>query len=144
MANALCLFPISVVSPMFHQPRSFPPVWPQLPILGLLLVLVASCGGGGGGGGSSPDPAPGSGRMQVTSYWDAPANTAIKETGEVALNTSGAPTDRKEGRWEFTFAPASGGGRQATLVYVQGVWDRTQQWREWNADGSIRNDWQDR
>jgi len=29
-------------------------------------------------------------------------------------------------------------------VYVQGVWDRTQQWREWNADGSIRNDWQDR
>ncbi len=113
---------------------------------GLMLgVGLCGCGGGGGGGGSDPDPVvPSDQHVRVTRYWDPPANSAIKEVGMVAVDSAGAPTDQREGRWEFTFPPTDGGKRQATRFYVRGNWDKTEQWREWNADGSTRYDWQDR
>lgn len=105
--------------------------------LGLALVLVG-CGGSGGEG-SLP-----SSTRNVTTYYDPGVNTFPRESGAVQLDDSGNPTAIKHGRWTVWFPPEQGNTTQMIKTYVNGVWDRNQYWREWNADTSIRLDWQDR
>lgn len=94
-------------------------------VLGLLL---AACGGGGGGGGSGSD-------TTVTLTYPSGRIMAV---GEYAPGTT-----MRTGVWTEYF-DQNDSPQQWRKTYVNGSWDQTKDWREWNADGSIRNDVSDR
>jgi hypothetical protein len=92
---------------------------------GALGLLLASCGSGGGGGSSS---------NSVTLTWPS---------GRIMAQGAYEPgTTTRTGVWTEYFDQA-GSPQQWRKTYVGGTWDKSQDWREWNADGSIRNDWGD-
>lgn len=86
-------------------------------------LLLVACGGGGGGGG-------GSGNNVTLTY----PSGRIMAVGEYAPGTT-----TRTGIWKEYFDQA-GSPQQWRKTYVGGSWDQTKDWREWNADGSIRND----
>jgi hypothetical protein len=89
-------------------------------VLGLLL---AACGGGGGGGGDSKDSV-----------------TLTYPSGRIMAQGDYAPgTTTRTGVWKEYF-DQDGSPQQWRRTYVDGTWDHARDWREWNADGSIRND----
>lgn len=97
----------------------------------ILVVLLAACGGGGGDGGAAA-PA---GATPVTLY---------HPSGRIAaqgFHLTGTTT--RVGAWE-EFFDQPGSPRQWRRRYADGAWDRASAWREFNADGSTRNDWTDR
>lgn len=98
-------------------------VW-SITVLVAVLLALAGCGGGGGGGGSSSADT-------VTLTWPS---GRIMAQGSYAVGTT-----TRTGEWrEFFDAPGS--PQQWRRTYVAGIWDQGKDWREWNADGSIRND----
>jgi hypothetical protein len=60
----------------------------------------------------------------------------------MATGTYAAGTTTRTGVWQEYF-DLDGSPQQWRKTYVGGTWDETKDWREWNADGSIRNDWSD-
>jgi hypothetical protein len=48
-------------------------------------------------------------------------------------------TTTKTGEWKEYF-DQTGSPQQWRRHYSAGVWDKSKDWREWNADQSIRND----
>lgn len=100
-----------------------------LPAL-ILATALAGCGGGGDAAAAPP-----TGSRTVTFYH---ASGRIAETGAID-NASGQRT----GEWT-AFHDADGSPRLFVGTYVAGAIDRARPWREWNADGSIRADGDDR
>lgn len=91
------------------------------------LLLVACGGGGGGGGGSSSTTV-----------------TLTYPSGRImAVGTYEPGTTTRTGLWKEYF-DQDGSPQQWRKTYAGGTWDQTKDWREWNADASIRNDWTDR
>lgn len=91
----------------------------------LVGLLLASCGGGGGGGSSSNTV------------------TLTYPSGRIMATGAYEPgTTTRTGVWTEYF-DQNGSPQQWKKTYVAGTWDQTKDWREWNADGSIRNDWGD-
>jgi hypothetical protein len=90
-------------------------------VLGLFL---ASCGGGGGSGSNN----------SVTLTYPSGRIMAV---GEYEPGTV-----TRTGEWKEYF-DQNGSPQQWVRTYVSGTWDQTKDWREWNADGSIRNDLSD-
>lgn len=110
----------------------------------LLLLALAGCGGGGGGsGGSSPTPS-GPATVEVSTWYDAPANTQLESRGPVVAEPGGVPTSQRHGLWKFYFPADQGGGLQWERTYTRGAWDEARFWREYNPDTSLRYDWRDR
>jgi hypothetical protein len=102
----------------------------HLPIAAILVLLLASCGGGGGDGAAPP-----AGATPVTLY---------HPSGRIAAQGFFAPgTTTRVGTWR-EFFDLAGSPRQWDRSYAGGAWDRAAAWREFNADGSTRNDWTDR
>lgn len=85
-------------------------------------LLLAACGGGGGGGSTS---------NTVTLTYPSGRVMAV---GEYEPGTT-----TRTGEWKEYF-DQNGSPQQWRKTYVSGSWDQTKDWREWNADGSIRND----
>lgn len=100
-----------------------------LTVLAIAIALalpLASCGGGGGGGSSSNTV------------------TLTYPSGRIMAQGAYEPgTTTRTGVWTEYF-DESGSPQQWKKTYVAGTWDQTKDWREWNPDGSIRNDWTDR
>jgi hypothetical protein len=95
----------------------------------VIALLLASCGGGGGGGGG------GSSSTTVTLTWPS---------GRIMAQGAYEPgTTTRTGVWTEYF-DENGSPQQWKKTFVAGTWDQTKDWREWNTDGSIRNDWTDR
>ena len=85
-------------------------------------LSLASCGGGGGGGGSSSTV------------------TLTYPSGRIMAKGAYEPgTTTRTGVWTEYF-DQNGSPQQWRKTYVGGTWDQAKDWREWNADGSIRND----
>lgn len=102
-------------------------------ILGGCLVVslccLTACGGGGG------DDAAGTSTTPVTLSYP---NGRVMAVGQYVSGTT-----TRVGNWQEYFdAPTS--PQQWRRAYVDGTWDQSQDWREWNADASIRNDAGDR
>ena len=95
----------------------------------LAAVLMAGCGGGGGGGSDSGS----SGTVTLT-Y----PSGRIMAVGQYEPGTT-----TRTGEWKEYF-DQDGSPQQWRKTYVSGLWDQAKDWREWNADGSIRNDVSDR
>jgi hypothetical protein len=90
-----------------------------------IAALIAGCGGDGGGG---PD----------TSV------TLSYPSGRImAVGAYEPGTTTRTGVWKEYFDQA-GSPQQWRKTYIGGIWDKTRDWREWNADGSVRNDITDR
>ncbi len=87
-------------------------------------VLLTACGGGGGGGDSGS-----SGTVTLT-Y----PSGRIMAVGQYEPGTT-----TRIGEWKEYF-DQDGSPQQWRKTYVSGSWDQTKDWREWNNDGSIRND----
>ena len=86
-------------------------------------LMLASCGGGGGGGGSSSNTV-----------------TLTYPSGRVmAVGAYEPGTTTRTGEWKEYF-DEDGSPQQWRKTYVGGSWDQTKDWREWNTDGSVRND----
>lgn len=102
----------------------------SLTLLGATIVaglLLASCGGGGDGGGSSSSTV-----------------TLTYPSGRIMAQGTYEPgTTTRTGVWTEYF-DQNGSPQQWKKTYVGGTWDQAKDWREWNADGSIRNDFTDR
>jgi hypothetical protein len=98
----------------------------QFAIAASLVVTLASCGGGGGGGDAS---APTSNVVTLT-Y----PSGRIMAVGEYEPGTT-----TKTGAWKEYF-DQDGSPQQWQRSYTVGAWDKSKDWREWNADASIRND----
>jgi hypothetical protein len=101
----------------------------RLPAVAILVLLLASCGGGGDAA------APLAGATPVTLY---------HPSGRIAAQGfQAAGTTTRVGIWREYF-DLVGSPRQWDRSYAAGTWDRAVAWREFNADGSTRNDWSDR
>ena len=98
-----------------------------IPVLIIPILLLAGCGGGGGA--SPADDAP------VVLYHPS---GRIAATGHVARGTT-----TRVGEWEDYF-DLDGSPLQTRRIFIAGTWDQSRDWREWNADGSIRSDRMDR
>ncbi len=107
-----------------------------LVITGVLMttMLFSACGGGGGGGGGGTT-AP-SGTTAVTLYYSPSGRIAAQ-----GFYTTGTTT--KVGTWTEYF-DQDGSPKQWDRSYNNGVWNESAAWREYNADGSTRDDWTDR
>ena len=102
-------------------------------ILGSCLVLLLAGCGGGGGGGSDAGPT-------VTGPTTTTTVTLYHQSGRMAATgTVLAGTTIKTGVWSEYF-DVEGSPRQWQRSYTQDTWDTAKDWREWNADGSVRND----
>ncbi len=96
----------------------------------VLMLLVAACGGGGDAGAPAP-----SGVTPVTLYYPS---------GRIAAQGFYAEgTTTRVGAWN-EFFDQGGSPKQWDRSYTSGSWDQAVAWREFNADGSTRNDWTDR
>jgi len=85
------------------------------------LILLVACGGGGSGSAS------------------AEVVTLTYPSGRIMAQGQYLPgTSTRSGIWTEYF-DESGSPRQWHKTYVDGGWDRAQEWCEWNVDGSIRN-----
>lgn len=92
-------------------------------------VLLSGCGGGGGGGADSSSSA---------------TVTLTYPSGRVmAVGQYEPGTTTRTGQWKEYF-DQPGSPQQWKRSYTSGTWDKAKDWREWNADGSIRNDASDR
>lgn len=92
-----------------------------LSVTAMLGLLLAACGGGGGGGSDN----------SVTLTYPSGRIMAV---GEYLPGTT-----TRTGEWKEYF-DLNGSPQQWRKTYVNGSWDQTKDWREWNADGSIRDD----
>lgn len=89
-------------------------------------IFLAACGGGGGGSSA--------GGAAIN------AVTLTYPSGRImATGTFESGTTTRSGEWKEYF-DQDGSPQQWRKTYVTGSWDHAQDWREWNADGSIRND----
>jgi hypothetical protein len=87
---------------------------------------LAGCSGGKGGSSSS---VPNSSVTEVRKYY---TNGQLKEHGFVVTGTTTKTRD-----WVFYF---DNGQKRWEGTYAAGVVDDDKHWREWNQDGSIRDD----
>lgn len=85
--------------------------------------VLTACGGGGGGDSGSNN--------SVTLTYPSGRIMAV---GEYASGTT-----TRTGEWKEYF-DQNGSPQQWRKTYLNGSWDQAKDWREWNADGSIRND----
>lgn len=104
------------------------------------LVVIAACGSGGS---TSAPPAPAM-TQAVRTYYDPDTKLYPRESGEVLLDSAGRPTDLRDGLWTSWHPPEEGNARHFEKTYQNGNWDPDSYWREWNADTTLRFDWQDR
>lgn len=103
-------------------------------ITAVLVLLLSACGGGGGGDAGTAVTPP-TGATPVTLY---------HPSGRIAAQgfyTTGTTT--RVGVWN-EFFDQNGSPKQWDRSYANGSWDQAVAWREFNADGSTRNDWSDR
>lgn len=98
-------------------------LWSTTILIAVLLAL-AGCGSGGGGGDSN-------GTSTVTLTY--PSGRIM------AVGTYAQGTTTRTGEWHEYF-DQDGSPQQWRRSYAEGKWDQVKDWREWNADGSIRND----
>ena len=97
----------------------------RLAAFAILLSIICACGGGGDGG-SAP-----SAGTPVTLYYPS---------GRIAAQGFYADgTTTRTGAWTEYFDQA-GSPKQWNRSYAAGVWDQAAAWREFNADGSTRDD----
>jgi hypothetical protein len=92
----------------------------------MLSLVLAACGSGGGGGSGG-----GSTSNTVTLYYPSGRVMAV---GDYAPGTT-----TRTGEWKEYF-DENGSPLQWRKNYANGSWDQAKDWREWNTDGSIRND----
>jgi hypothetical protein len=115
----------------------------RLLTLGVItLGLGTGCSGGGGGGGNGGASVPPPATTSVRVYYDAPANTQLKEEGLVLVGTDGKPSDTKHGTWKTYFHPDIAGEKnilESEKTYEQGTWNRVLLWTLYNPDTSIRD-----
>lgn len=90
-------------------------------------LLLSACGGDDGDATADTTPV-------TLSYPDG----RIMATGQFATGTT-----TRVGIWQEYF-DAPGSPQQWRRSYLAGTWDQAQDWREWNADLSIRHDAGDR
>jgi hypothetical protein len=103
--------------------RSFPLL--ACTLVGAVLLALAGCGGGGGGDGGDSS---------------ASTVTLTYPSGRVmAVGQYEPGTTIRTGEWREYFDQA-GSPQQWRRKYIAGTWDQTRDWREWNPDGSTRND----
>lgn len=89
----------------------------------IVLLVFVGCGGGGGG----------SDGVATTVTLTYPSGRIMAQGSYLAGTTT------RSGEWREYFDVA-GSPLQWRRTYVAGAWDTAKDWREWNADGSIRND----
>ncbi len=106
---------------MTTSPHRFLPLCAGTILLVVLLVCT-SCGGGGGDSGTS---------TTVTLTYPS---GRVMATGQYEPGTT-----TRSGEWQEYF-DQDGSPQQWRRTYTAGTWDQTRDWREWNADASIRND----
>lgn len=95
----------------------------------VLLVSLALVGCGGSGGGGSQ----GSGTVTLT-----------YPSGRVMAVGKYVPgTTTRTGEW-LEYFDQPGSPPQWRRSFTDNTWDQVKDWREWNADGSVRNDAGDR
>lgn len=100
---------------------------------GAIFFLLAACGGSGTSGGNK-DGNDGTNGVATTTYYPS---------GRIAATGLSVPgTATKLGEWQEYF-DAADSPPQFIKTYAAGSWDKNQRWREWNQDGSIRDDWTD-
>jgi hypothetical protein len=90
----------------------------------MLSLVLAACGSGGDGGGGSTN-------NTVTLTYPSGRVMAV---GEYLPGTT-----TRTGEWK-EYYDLNGSPQEWRRNYVNGSWDQIKDWREWNADGSIRND----
>lgn len=100
------------------------------PFLVLAIFAVSACSGGGG----APDTVA-SATTPVTLYH---ASGRIAAQGHYLTGTT-----TRTGAWTEHFDVEDAPVRYER-TYTAGVWDESQPWREWNVDGSLREDADDR
>lgn len=96
------------------------------------VVLLAACGSAGGSGAGTPNRD--EGLRVVEKRYD---NGQLAEQGTVLDTPQGA---LRHGQWRFWFRD---GDLRWQGSYVRDAIDGARPWREWNDDGSVRNDWRD-
>ncbi len=100
-------------------------------IVSLVLLVLVACGSGGGGGGSGTAPVV----SIITLYHPSGAKRAegpgYRTDGDVVV---------RHGAWTDWF---ESGVVQMTGTYVDGKLSDSLAWVEYNADSSVRFDWQD-
>src|SRR4051812_48326831 len=101
--------------------------------LALILIATAGCGGGGGRSVQSEPPIPPSSLVLIERYYD---NGRPKERGYVDSSTQ-----QRYGAWQYWF---DNGQLRWDGNYEADAIDGSLPWREYNRDGSVRQDWQDR
>lgn len=94
----------------------------------LVPLVLGGCGGGSDGGSNQS-----SGTVTLT----YPSGRVM------AVGQYQAGTTVRTGEWVEYFDQA-GSPPQWRRSYSDNAWDRNKDWREWNADGSVRNDAGDR
>jgi hypothetical protein len=94
----------------------------------LVSLVLGGCGGGSGGG---------TGQSSATVTLTYPSGRVM------AVGQYQPGTTVRTGEWVEYFDQA-GSPRQWRRSYTDNAWDRSKDWREWNADGSVRNDAGDR
>lgn len=99
------------------------------------LVGVSACGSGSG---AAPDSPPVAATVQVQIYYDPDSKLFPQESGPVLLGSDGQPSTIKHGLWTTWHTPNQGNTMQFEKTYVNGKWDTTAYWREWNPDTSLR------
>lgn len=104
-----------------------------------LSFILSSCSGGGDSDSSLSGPPPNTGTMMVTTYYDAPKNTVMYESGPVQVDANGQATAIRHGVWESHFPVGEGNGVQWIRTFTDGNWAHDQVWTEFNADDSVRD-----
>ncbi len=95
-----------------------------------IVILLAACGGGSSA--SSTNAATGSTALRLVE--ERHANGQLAAQGTV-LDVGGRAV--RQGRWRTWF---ENGRLRWEGDYRRDVIDNTRPWREWNADGSVRDD----
>jgi len=103
-------------------------------LLALAVVLIAGCGGGSSAGSTSSASA---GPLRMVEQRHANGQLAAQGT---VLDESGGGSLR-HGQWQTWF---DHGQLRWKGDYRRGAIAADQPWREWNADGSVRDDAGDR
>lgn len=103
-------------------------------IIAVITLMISACGGGGGGDAGAAVTPP-SGATPVTLY---------HPSGRIAAQGwYAAGTTTRVGAWN-EFFDQNNSPKQWDRSYANGSWNQAVAWREFNADGSTRNDWTDR
>lgn len=106
----------------------------------LVTLILGACGGGSA---LTSAGSPTTAVAMAQEWYDPASKSELKAEGPVLLDANGASTGIRHGAWTTYFPAKDGGGIHLEQTWVDGTWDQARPWREANADGSLRDTWED-